>query len=256
MGDELRRAGKYILAIGIVVIFAFAYLIPVGVKGSEPQADITVYITDVGTGDTFSSTLTVGEPSNSLSFKKTDKAFKPLTEYTQNVVVYASHNYLVYASVTFRYSGERIDTYNLAYARFSAKTNDGRACLNFYQVAILAGTALTDTNIKLNTTYDGIPTSPMIIVMAHTGILGTPNQWSVVATMGITNWLDSDVGLTGALLDSCRIYVDVKVEGTASDGTPVRGTVSATLRLICDFQTEGGTISVVVDGMSAGITGD
>lgn len=253
----MRKKWLLVGAIIVVGILAFAYLIPgSGIKDSEPQADITVFIEDLTTGDQASSLVTVGEPSG-LSFVKPKAEFKPLETWRgqQQVKVYPTHKYSVWAQVTFRYTGTNIGSYSSAQAFFDANTGTTtNVMITQNQYNTMSGQYLTNDLCRLTVLQSSGLTSPMTLKMDST------QPWVYQARINDVGWKTSAPSttswdyLTGLHLSGTQINCKVIVRGTSNQGQPAYAEVSAQLTLMIEFLEEGGTISLSVDSMSAGVS--
>jgi len=239
-----------------VGMLAFMYVIPgSGVKADQPQAEITVFITDLTTGEQASALVTVGEPSG-LSFVKQKVEFKPLAtwEGTQKVKIYFTHKYAVWAQITFKYTGTNIASYTSAQAMFDATPSGSQwVMMTQAQFNSMSGQYLTNELCKLTVTKTSGLTSPMSISMDSTqpwvyqGWINSPT-WKT-ANPSTTSW---DY-LTGGKIGGAQINCKVIVRGTSTMNIPAYAEVTAKLYFQTEFLAETGSISLSVDSMSAGI---
>jgi hypothetical protein len=252
----MRRKWMLIGAVIIVGILGFVYLMPGnGVKGDEPQAEITVFITDLTTGEQASALVTVGEPSG-LSFVKQKVEFKPLAAWsgTQDIQIYPSHKYAVRAQVTFRYTGTNIASYTSARASFDATPSyTNYVMITQAQYNSMGGQLLTNDMCRLTISQTSGLTSPMTLSMTTTDI------WVYQATINSASWKTTSPSttswdyLTGLHLGGVTINCKVVVLGTSTQGVPATAEVTAKLYLRTTFLTEVGSITLSVDSMSAGV---
>jgi hypothetical protein len=256
MECNMRKSTMLFGAVIIVGILGFVYLMPGnGVKGDEPQAEITVFITDLTTGEQASALVTVGEPSG-LSFVKQKVEFKPLAtwEGTQDIQIYPSHKYAIRAQVTFRYTGTNIGSYTSARASFDATPSQTNyVMITQTQFSSMGGQLLTNDLCRLTIPQSSGLTSPMTLSMTTTDI------WVYQATINSASWKTPSPSttswdyLTGLNLAGVTINCKVIVSGTSAQGIPATAEVTAKLYIRTAFLTETGSISLTVDSMSAGV---
>ena len=252
----MRRKWLVIGAIVVVGMLAFIYLIPGGaVKGDQPQADITVFITDLTTGEQASAMVTVGEPSG-LSIVKPKAEFKPLAAWSgsQAVSIYPSHKYAIRAQVTFRYTGTNIASYQSAQAMFDATPSYSNfVMITQAQFTSMGGLSLTNAMCKLTVTQTTGLTSPMTLSMT------TDNIWVYQAAINVPGWKTATPTttswdyLTGSHIGGTQINCKVIVRGTSPQGQSTSAEVDAVLYFKTTFLAEVGSISLSVDSMSAGV---
>ena len=252
----MRRKWMMIGAVIIVGILSFVYLMPGnGVKGDQPQAEITVFIMDLTTGEQASALVTVGEPSG-LSFVKQKVEFKPLAtwEGTQNVQIYPHHKYAIRAQITFKYTGTNIASYTSARASFDATPAGSQwVMMTQAQYNSMSGQYLTNDLCRLTVSQTSGLASPMTLSMTTTdiwvyqGFINTPG-WKT-ANPSTTSW---DY-LTGLNIAGSIINAKVVVLGTSTQGVSTTAEVTAKLYFATTYLDEVGSISLSVDSMSAGI---
>ncbi len=252
----MRRKWMLVGAVLVVGILAFVYLMPgSGVKGDQPQAEITVFVTDLTTGEEASALVTVGEPSG-LSFVKQKVEFKPLAtwEGTQDIQIYPSHKYSVRAQVTFKYTGTNIGSYSSARAMFDATPSyTNYVMITQTQFNSMGGLLLTNDMCRLTVTQSTGLTSPMTLSMT------TTDTWVYQATINSASWKTPSPSttswdyLTGLNLAGVTINCKVIVAGTSAQGVPATAEVTAKLYIRTTFLTETGSISLSIDSMSAGV---
>ncbi len=249
----MRKRWMVIGALVIVGFLVMMYAIPSGIKGGEPQASITLFIEDLGTEGVASAQVVVGEPSNSMSFVKPSSGFQPLTSWSgsQTVTVYKDHVYAIWASVSFQYSGDKIKSYTNAYVDFLATRNSGQALFLTQTQWDAHFNDIVDTTMakyRVNPASVGMPGVPVVVTMsasdAWTHIITNPSK---PASYG-SPWT-----ITGASLDGATLSAWVTVKGIALDDTTITATVDGVLTIHADFKEAGGTISISVDSMSAGV---
>lgn len=253
----MRRKWLVVGAVIVVGILAFAYLIPgSGLKDDQPQADITVFIEDLTSGEQSSALVTVGEPSG-LSFVKPKVEFKPLETWRgqQQVKVYPTHKYSIWAQVTFRYSGTNIASYSSAQAFFDASpSTTSNVMITQKQYDTMSGNYLTNELCRLTVLQSSGLSSPMSLKMDST------QPWLYQAHINDPAWKTSTPSisswdyLTGLHLSGTQINCKVIVRGVGSGGAPTYAEVLAQLTFMVEYLEEGGSISLSVDSMSANVT--
>jgi len=252
------------IVVGVLIVAALvvvALVIPYGLKAKEPQAKITVFLEDMGTGQTFSAQVTVGEPSNGLSMKKPAMVFKPLAawESNQTVKVYSTHQYKIWISVSVDYKGDKIKIYNKAEAAFMGRSgtyyllNDEIMCapdipdkmaVHVSQIPVTASPITIGMNS--NDPFFGAGSIDGSDWAMYLSIYGSPQVHHEPPLNGVHF---AGIGIEGISLE-CTI----NIYGTANDGTAQIGTVDAKLLLHADTSASGGSVSVSVVGMSASVT--
>lgn len=261
------------IAVLIVAVFAFGFLIPYGIEASAPRATVQIYVQDVEeNGDIMSASVDIGQPSNTLALKRPDISFKPLMAFNQTVKVYPTHQYKIWVTVTFDYTGKDIKTYDRAEATILAK--NGLMMLINTHILNTGGApggptgatpARTVDSFKLVSTVSPVGTPPIALGMDPADPYFGANT---IESTGVTMYkliygtpqapqAPSDGSAGGIGIEGITIDCTVAVYGTANDGTAIVGTVTATLVLHADTSVggTGGSISVSVTDMGAGISG-
>lgn len=265
-----------VTAVVVVALLLFGYVIPYGIKGDSPGATVKVYIKDITAGeDTLTASVDIGQPSNTLAFKRPDIQFKPLSAFEQTLSVNATHQYVLWLDLTFDYTGERIATYDSVVVTILAKSGDyGLINIRMLSEAnVPIGGARSPTNFTLTISsampvitppieYGMDPSEPYL--GANTVVSKTDGAYKVICGASQTAlwekgfaWLPDKLIRPAAIgIEGITIDCAVTIYGTANDGTKVVGTVTATLVLHADLGTStpsGGAISVSIKDMSAGV---
>jgi hypothetical protein len=264
-----------VTAVVVVAILLFGYVIPYGIKGDSPGATVKVYIKDITAGeDTLTASVDIGQPSNTLAFKRPDIQFRPLTAFEQTLSVNATHQYVIWLDLTFDYAGERIASYDQVVVTILAKSGDNRLLTSamLAQAGVPIAGARDAHNFTL--TISGplpVGTPPFEYGMGSDPFLGAntvvskkDGNYKVICGAPQTAlwepgfaWLPDKLIRPAAIgIEGITIDCTVTIYGTASDGTPVVGAVTATLVLHADLGTStpsGGAISVSIKDMSAGV---
>ena len=245
---KVRKLLAIAMALGVAAILLVVYVLPTGVSSGEPTATITIYLKDLDTDQTISGEVVAGEPTSSLSVLRPSTEL--LTTFSQKVAIYPLHEYAIWLSVDFSYTGENIMSWNSASVEYSGKIVQPES-------HILINDFLNSRIPAFRYPYDPL---------AYPVTMTTTDVGSSPITMTSTDpfdryfkthilFGDSVQSLLGENLDGATLYCTVSVEGTDTLNNPVTGTVSATLVLSASIVDVDSSITISIDGMSSGIEG-
>ena len=226
------------IALGIVAIVILAIvLIPSGVSSGAPNGILTIYLKDESTGQVFSAELEIGQSTNTMSVFKPMTSFHPLTvSGNQTVAVFEQDMYSFWMSVDFSYRGDKMTSFDSSHAVFSAKT----------------GINIVIENEPMNAV------GHTVLIVNYTGILPEPGQTMTIASPSnapfkiVTTGPYSSIPLRGFHLNGAKLTIAVSVNGIDINNKAVIGTMDAVLS-IKTTAAPSGSISVSIDGMSAGV---
>lgn len=271
----IGKIGLGIVAIVVVAVLMVGYVVPYGLEGDNPTASVGIYLQKAdGTGDVLSASVDIGQPKNTLAFKRPDIPFRSLQTFEKTVAVLPETQYVLWLDFTFDYTGERIASYETITVSIVARSGD----YMIFNSQMLSETTLpagvqraTDNNTLYMTGPLPVGEPPMEYGMNPSDpfvganiLVSTDGDYKVICGMAQTAlWEEGFAWLPDTLLRPAAIGIEgitidctVTIYGTANDGTPVVGTVTATLVLHADIgaaEPSGGGISVSITDMGAGI---
>lgn len=266
-----------IVAVAIVAVLMVGYVVPYGIEGDNPTASVGIYLQKAdGTGDIMTASVDIGQPKNTLAFKRPDIPFRSLQTFEQTLSVLPETQYVLWLDFTFDYVGERIASYDHMAVTILARSGD----YGLFNVRMLSEANVPIDGARSPTNFtmyisSGVPvgTPPIEYGMdpsepylgANTVVSTDDDEgyYKVICGMAQTalwedNFFFPDTLIRPAAIGIEGITIDctVTIYGTANDGSPVVGTVTATLVLHADIgaaEPSGGGISVSITDMGAGI---
>ena len=243
---RMRNLLGIIIAIGVAALLLFMYVVPTGVAEGEPTATITIYLKDINTDVTISGAVVAGEPSNSLSILRPSTEL--LTTFYQQVSIYPDHEYAIWLSVDFSYTGANIMSWDSASVEYSGKIvqPESYILINDFIAGNLGALRYPydPLDYPVVMTTDAVSTSP--ITMTSTDPFDRYYRTHILFPSTVQS-------LLGENLDGATLYCTVSVEGTDTLNRGVTGTVSATLVLSASTVDVDSSISVTINDMSSGI---
>ncbi len=257
--------GKIIAAIGIaalVILVSYMVLIPQGVSSGKPMAKVTLTVTDITNGDDFVAELNLGDPTNQLAVTKPVIPLRPLATVSGdqvNLSVASSHVYDIAMSAVFTYTGTHISTYkNATFSVFADKSVGGSQWVMYNDQTLAKVKSRTsgsggDPVASSLSSWDFVANSTKDIA-ASPGQAGL-DMLSPFVFMGqrtVAGAMNAEV-IHGADLNMWNIHLRIAVTGTDEAGTPVTGHVDAGLIIRAHISDTGGSISVTIDSMKAGV---
>jgi len=274
----IGKIGLGIVAIVVVAVLMVGYVGPYGIEGDNPMASVGIYIQKAdGTGEIMTASVDIGQPKNTLALKRPDIPFRSLQTFEQTLSVLPETQYVLWLDFTFDYVGERIASYDQMTVTILARSGDyglfNTRMLSEANVPIAGARSPTNFTMYISSgvpvgtppiEYGMSPSDPYLGANTVVSSDDDEGYYKVICGMAQTAlWEEGFGGLPDTLLrpaaigiEGITIDIEVTIYGTANDGTPVVGTVTATLVLHADIgaaEPSGGGISVSITDMGAGI---
>lgn len=263
-----------IVAVAIVAVLMVGYVVPYGIEGDNPTASVGIYLQKAdGTGDIMTASVDIGQPKNTLAFKRPEIPFRSFQTFEKTLSVLPETQYVLWLDITFDYVGERIASYDNLVVTILARSGD---------YMLLTTQMISEANLPIGergaNNFSLIISSPLPVgtppfeygmspsdpFVGANILVSRDGDYKVICGMAQTAlWEEGFAWLPDTLLRPAAIGIEgitidctVTIYGTANDGTPVVGTVTATLVLHADIgaaEPSGGGISVSITDMGAGI---